>query len=199
VDLTGRVEQKPSGVKEPRVTSLVGRAGGGGDGGTIDLSDHLHVPKSHPIEEVHRRFDAVDGSGNNSDTSVGEQEGVRVEVNQLLTAVRSPMTSVEQHRAPRTSGQLPDRDIVAITVLSGNGRNLGAVVEHVGLRRATAFVGATGCDDEHLNIESRCPIPKSEASTPPGDSSAEDKHVARCLAPRNMFLTRRRSTQLPAR
>lgn len=53
-----------------------------------------------------------------------------IEVNQLLTAVRSPVTPVQQHRTPGVGHQVGDIDAVLVEVLGRDGGQSVSVVEH---------------------------------------------------------------------
>ena len=88
-------------MEEGLLACLQACPGRGGDGGTVELGQHLDVAESEPFSERRRIGNAVGRRGYDRDAEILEERRTGIEVNQLLTAERSPMSSVEKYDAPR--------------------------------------------------------------------------------------------------
>ena len=97
------------------------RPRGGGHLMDIHSGCHLNGTETQTFGERSSVLNAVHRGGDNRDASLAENEGVCVEVNQLLTAVRSPVTPVEQDNGPGSGAEAGQVDSVAVHVLRIDG------------------------------------------------------------------------------
>lgn len=130
---TLRIEKETRRMEELPVTTVIGRAGLLGDYSGIEFRHHLHEGEPQTFGQRRRPVDPVDRGSHNVDAQLLEQGGVRLEVNQLLTTVRSPVAAVEQHDAPRTPNQVADHHVVAVGVSTIDGWELLTSLDHIDL------------------------------------------------------------------
>ena len=123
-----RTQQEPGGMQE---TSL------GFDERTGEFMDLLDIRAvqhrvgldTQPVDQSLGRDTIVDRKRHDLGILLVEQGNDVVEVNQLLTAVRSPVPSVEQHDAPRTVEQIRNGDLGVVETHCDQLRELIAYVE----------------------------------------------------------------------
>lgn len=93
-----------------------------GDRSGVDFGEHRE-PDAQPFFEFGCLLDGVNRGGNHLDTSVDKWASVYCEVNQLLTTVRSPVSSEKLHDRPVACDRRDNVDIVAVGVLTNNRRH----------------------------------------------------------------------------
>ena len=120
IDCSIGSKQKAGCVKERVISRLGGSTGCCDNGLHINVAHGFGVSEAHPGEQLRGGLDAVDGDGNHTNLGLTKNQGIGVEVNQLLTTIWSPVASVEKHSGPSAGRQLPDRHLSAIEILSGD-------------------------------------------------------------------------------
>lgn len=81
------------------VTILIRGTGIDRNGWSVEFSPHGESDVE-PFSKLGRCLDGVDGAGCHFDPGFFERQSARCEVNQLVTTVRSPVASIEQHGCP---------------------------------------------------------------------------------------------------
>ncbi|KAG1648789.1 Estradiol 17-beta-dehydrogenase 1 [Nymphon striatum] len=109
-------------MEEGAVAALHERSSCFGDGASIDFGIHGEADVQASLE-VSGLLDRVDRCGDDLDVGIDEWTGVNCEVNQLLTAVRSPMSPIELHDRPMAGDRSRDIDVIAVAVFAEYGRH----------------------------------------------------------------------------
>jgi len=135
-DLARGIQEKSSGMQKRAVAGLKSCARRARNSRSVELGNHLDVTELHSAGQLGCGFGAVDRGSHHGDTGLHQQESIRVKVNQLLTAIWSPIAPVEQNRCPRIGGQFTDSSVVAFEVLAGNHRHQRSVVEHAASQKS---------------------------------------------------------------
>ncbi len=104
-------------MKERSVASLQVGTSRFRDCRTIQLADARDITNPHAGRERFGLLNSVDRGSKHLDASGPKNERIRIEVNQLLTTVRSPVTSIEQDDGPALTGEFSQIDSLAIDVL----------------------------------------------------------------------------------
>ncbi len=124
-------------MQEDVVALLVGGAGVGRNGRGIELAPHRET-NIKALSKLGHGLDRVDGTADDFDADVLEWQAVCCEVNQLLTAIWSPIASVEKHRCPMTGNRCNHVASFAIVADACNRRKFRTVLKDMHRRDSSS-------------------------------------------------------------
>ncbi len=124
VDRPVGTENETGGVKKGTIAGLHGRPGRLDHSVGVNIGGHRDPTDPESFLELCRSLCRINRSGNHLYAEIGQETGIHIEVNQLLTTVRSPVSSVEQDDRPRSGADAGQVDGFAIDNRADRGKRV---------------------------------------------------------------------------